>query len=486
MPGIAKEKWYKRFSNYKLSIILTFLAALGIAIAGIFFHVLPETITLGLSAESQWITDFAQAVYAFFFVSRMVSGIGYVVTPADIAFNEKNVFEALSSDEEKVCIKKRSWLQSLKASLKSLVSNIQKRPFEFIGLLIGFLAGLGISIASGLVGVKLSPLFVMKDIGVTFSYIASISTFSGLFSRLGRSFDFYKNRWADKLKSKWINQENVNYVLSVTAGIILGAVLAGVVGGLGLLPGGHFVAAIGLIGIVSTCASSSGYVGRLFDAGGIFHAFSGLKIADFFRNKCDKTENITNTQHIKLAKKSESRGTAIGVSVGVALGVVLIVAGVATLPFFGLGLPKLLAGIMIMGSCVSVSGGLGNRIGNAMDKKRQIKEAEVKETAAVSDVTPVSVPTPEPVPTPTPTPMPTCEPTASTLAGVTEKNYKSMFFVPGSVPTSVARLYPDLPPLGGNGATLWGGVPPKITTLYASKNPEDQDPSPPLSTFSNC
>lgn len=456
---VNKEKWYKGFNNYKLSIILTFLASLGVAAAGIFFHSLPDTFVDSLNSASGWIIDVAEAVYGFFFVSRMVSGIGYVATPVDIAFNEKNVFESIF-EQENTLKHKQALFQRLKASIKSLRENIQKKPFEFIGLIIGFLAGISISIASGLVGVTLDPLFLMKGIGIVFTYVASISTFSGLFSRLGRSFDFYTKQWSDKLKSKWVNQENVNYVLSVTAGIVLGVVLAGIVGGLGLLPGGQFVAAIGLIGIVSTCASSSGYIGRLFDAGGILHAWGGLKIVDFFRTQ--KTEDLSNTRQIKAAKKSESRGTAIGVSLGVTLGIVLIVAGVATLPFFGLGLPKLLAGIIIMGTCISVSGGLGNRIGNSIDKKRQIKEAEVKQVVSKSEsvvpLTPERAPLPSQdiVSAPAPTSMPSLYPS---LEGFGSDDNNLTQAEVRSVPSSLPSLDDPSPrkelSFGKNSHTLW-------------------------------
>ena len=417
MPGtIEAKKWYKRFNNYKLSIILTFLVTVGVAIAGVFFHDTPTTFTSPLSLDAHWVSDLAEAIYAFFFVSRMVSGMGYVATPVDIASNETTLIEAVSSravDEECPHPRKKSWFQRLK-------DNIKKKPFEFVGLLIGFSAGLGLSITSGLVGVTLNPLWVMQGIGLVFTYVASISTFSGLFSRLGRSLDFYKKRWAKQLQSKWINEENVNYVLSVTVGIILGAVLAGVVGGLGLLPGGQFVVALGLIGIVSTCASSSGYIGRLFDAGGIFHAVNFFKIPDFFRKKTEKTEDVSNTKQIEAAKKSESRGTAIGVFLGIALGTVLIVAGLATLPFFGLGLPKLLAGIIIMGACISASGGLGNRIGNSIDRKRQVKEQaiaaqSISQSVVISEPRLASTPAVEaadvPIVTPVPAAVPVPKPT---------------------------------------------------------------------------
>lgn len=383
--AVEKMKWYskigaffKKFDNYALAIMLTFLVISCLAVIAVSFHEFP------IDVIHQWLYDLLEGTYAYFLVSRTISGMGYVFRPIDIALKDATIFE----------LSWRGIKERAKNFLRYLWNNITDKPAEFFGLILGLVSGLGISIAFGLMGVKVSPLYVIKSIGIVLSYIGSISTFSGLFNRLGRSVDFY----AKKLNNKWLNEKDVNYVLSVTAGIVLGFVLLGIILGMNALPGGGLVLAVASIGVISTCASSSGYVGRLFDTGGIFHAFSFLKIKDYFRN--DKEEDRINTQKITNDKKAECYGTAIGVGVGTALAIALIVIGVATLPFFGLGLPSILAGVIVVGTCLSVSGGLGNRIGYVIDKKRQVKEMlpQVEERhiisllAAKSDVLPVSTP----------------------------------------------------------------------------------------------
>jgi hypothetical protein len=69
----------------------------------------------------------------------------------------------------------------------------------------------------------------------------------------------------------------------------------------------------------------------------------------------------------KMFSSGEGLGTLIGISVGIGIGIALIAAGLSTLPMFGAGLPLVFTGILTIIIYAGAMGGLGNRIGYAVD-----------------------------------------------------------------------------------------------------------------------
>ena len=366
MTTTVKKTWYskagdflRKFDNYALAIILALGISIFLAIFAIIFHEFP------IDVVHSWLYDILDGAYAYILISRALSGIGYIFKPFDIACEE----------HKESTIFHFNWA-GFKQGLKSVGEHIKKKPFEFTGLVFGLALGSGVSVALGLLGVRVNPMDVMRGVSSIITYVSSISTFSGLFNRLGRTIDFFKDEWANR--SQWINKEHTNYALSVAVGVVIGIALVSAFLACNLLPGGGLAVAVVAIGVVSTCASSSGYIGRLFDIGGPLHKFNLVRA---FSSAQEDSEKATD---VKQKHKAEARGTAIGVGFGVILAGVLIGVGAATLPFFGLGLPLILAGVIVSGTCISVSGGLGNRIGYAIDKARAKKEAAAAEEEGVA------------------------------------------------------------------------------------------------------
>ena len=426
MTDTVNKPWYSKageflgkFDSYALAIIITLGVAAFLALFAIFFHDFPA------EAVHSWLYDLLDGTYAYILISRALSGMGYVFKPVDIA---------LGNVDPKAEPFQFDW-HHIKASMKRLSSwlwnNITNHPGEFFGLVLGFTVGIGVSIACGLVGVKVNPLDAMKGVNLVMNYIGSISTYSGLFNRLGRSIDFYTRKVKEVWEEKWINRRDTNYAFSVVGGIAVGVALVAAFLACNLLPGGGLALAIVAIGVISTCASSSGYVGRLFDTGGVFHRLSFLKR----KRAYDKNATAEDKQHtekfekdVKSKHKAECHGTAIGVFSGVILAAVLIGVGAATLPFFGLGLPLILAGVIVSGTCISVSGGLGNRIGYAVDKARAKKEAAA-DAATQAETQPLLANAPESEDALTDAPTPT-----DTLAPAVQQPAEAKNPVAASIP----------------------------------------------------
>lgn len=342
----------KRYNNYSLAIAMSVLAGIGVTLA------LLLTTHLTDGAMPEWLYQLLCAIFGLISVSQIVSGAGYTFTGADILTNEDFTGIELLEDATNAVTKK--------SSFRRILNFMSKRKSEFVGLVLGFLFALTLTII--LVVKKAADIFAIAFpvVGVIASLLQNISMVSGLCSRLGRCVDYLR---ANVSRPALFRGENVNYVLSVLVGVVIGVVIAsvflGVAGVTSVMTAGGalplwFGGAVFVLATVSTCASASGYIGRVFDF------FLGKRTITMSKEGDDG--DIKNR-----AKSAEKVGTLVGVSFGIILGVTLIATGLSTVPFMGLGLPVAAAGVIVMMVCISGMGGLGNRLGFMIDKFRKLK-----------------------------------------------------------------------------------------------------------------
>lgn len=344
----------KRYNNYTLAILFGILAGLGVTLALIFSaHLTSELLP-------EWQYQLLCSIYAALSVSQVVSGTGYLFTGFDILFNEKTVVDAAQEIHRKEYFKKK------------FLDFVMKRKWEFIGLIIGI--ALALALTAFLLIKQIGGLFVkfIPGVGGIISLVMNVSVIAGFFSRMGRCIDHRRNNNGSENNSKFFRGENINYVLSVLIGAAIGALIGGLLlGFVGvttvMTAGGAtplwLAAIVFLGGTVSSCASASGYIGRAFDF------FLGKRVIGMKREELESP-----VEGIKKRMNAEKVGTLIGISCGIALGLTLILTGLAASSFFGLGLPVAAAGVLIMVSCISGLGGLGNRVGAFLTKLNK-KEA---------------------------------------------------------------------------------------------------------------
>ena len=348
----------KKYNNYTLSIFVTTLIGVALIIPALLLH------ALKLGALSGWLIDFVSGVYGLAFVSRLVSGSGYASSLLDSLTHKYTVLELFLPKSTNH--PKSDTITLLSASKNINAKTKKSRIGQKVGNLLGFISGTVFAVATIILR-AVTPNIINAVISTGFYLINHISNFSGLFNRGGKVIDFLHE---DSNQSR-LRRKNVNYVIGVIVGAIAGAALISVilfvVGATSAMSLGGAVPlwlslGILVIGTISTGASAGGYIGRcvdfLFGERTVVHVIA------------DTVNNVKPTQSIRDRVNCESSGTLIGVAAGVILATVLVAAGVASLSFFGLGLPTLFAGMVLMTACVSQCGGLGNRIGHMIDKYR--------------------------------------------------------------------------------------------------------------------
>ncbi len=391
----------KRYNNYTLSVLFSTLVGIAIIVPALFMHGLD----VGLLPE--WIIDVVYAVFGIAFVSRLVSGSSYIFSLLDRIANEYTLIDLIISIFKKMSIKpenkKTSKQQLVKPNITETKKHLNAHKGQFVGNSIGFILGSIFAVIT-LILRATTPIIINSVISSGFYLINHISNFSGLFNRLGRTADYInKGPKKDAPHHSRFCRKNVNYavgvILGAIASTILVTVILSVVGITSTMSLGGAVPiwlSLGLfvIGTISTGASAGGYVGRCID-----FLIGKRTLAHAVADTIYKTPQ---TKSWRDRFNSEYSGTVIGVTVGIVLAVILIAAGVASLPFFGLGLPKLFAGMILMAACVSQCGGLGNRLGNMLDKFFDTRKPHRKDNAA--DITAhESSQTSKPPVSPTPT-----------------------------------------------------------------------------------
>jgi hypothetical protein len=330
----------KRNNFYTLAIWFAALLSLAFILPIIILHCVASG---GLLPE--WVLAL---IYGPFFISQEVAGAGYIGKWADFLTGEKKLSQFA-----------REIVASWKDAGRNFISRINA---ENIGLTIGIAIGVTVTIAQAALHCTVPFAGVVSNVlaGGLFC-LANINDFGGLGNRLGRTIDYFFGK-SPNPKSNIFRKQNVNYALAIVAGVLIGAALATAAlivsaASMGVVPGILFT-----VTAVGACASSSGYIGRCADfflgertaVHAIKDNFNPLstKPMTSFKERCSK-ENI---------------GTAIGVTAGMVVASVLIGLGIVSLPFFGIGLPKILLGVFLMATLVGSSGGLGNRLGHAIDK----------------------------------------------------------------------------------------------------------------------
>ena len=335
----------RRYNNYSLAIILSFLAGLTVTLA------LLLTAHSALGEMPPWLYELLCAIFGMVSVSQIVSGAGYFSTELDILTNGDVTFIQVAES-----------IIDSNSKKSSFYNFMAKRKMEFVGLILGLIVALALTIA--LVVKKAASVFVtvFPVVGTIVFFLTNLSAISGLCSRLGRCADYFR-KFGSELRG-----ENVNYVVSVLIGAVIGIILASVFLGVAgvtsvMTVGGAiplwFGAAVSFITIVSTTASMSGYIGRWFDF------LLGQRLLGVSKD--------SNDSGLKNRVNAERIGTGIGIAIGIGLGATLIATGLALTPMFGMGLPLWAAGILVMASSVSAMGGLGNRLGYCIDLLRGVR-----------------------------------------------------------------------------------------------------------------
>jgi hypothetical protein len=362
---MSKKTKSRRYNNYTLAIILSVLAGIGVTLA------LLLTSHIAGGSMPEWLYELMCAIFGVLTVSQITSGAGYSFTGFDILFKERTIVQAKD-------------LPLRRRLRKKFFSFIKTRGAEFVGLTLGFLLAIGLTVY--LVVKNAGSVFVnnIPVVGTIVFFITNISVISGLFSRLGRCLDYLRNNLSETEKKKeelaFLRGENVNYVLSVLVGVVIGIVIGGVILGFAgvtsaMTAGGAIplwvAGAVFFVGAVSSCASACGYIGRVFDF------FLGKRAIGMERKEFDNKENkrrgmkATIMEGIRERADAERVGTLLGVSAGLILGIILIATGLALTPFLGMGLPAAAAGVIVMLACISGLGGLGNRIGFFITKLKK-------------------------------------------------------------------------------------------------------------------
>lgn len=298
---------------------------------------------LDTEALSGYLFDIAYGSETFLFISQMISGNGYFFQFIDRISKERTLFEKIAeqfkqTQEENAPLLERQLNSSLRRKRAT-----KKAKTSFIGLSIGLLGAVALSVADILLNVSLPFTGLGAAFSIMIMFIGNLSLCGGLGNRTGHTVGFFQD--PDPFHAK-----EFYYTCGVLTGLFLGfalTVAAVAYFGLGLITGGALPAITFVVTMFGGSASASGYVGRIFDA---------------IRKKSFNKEQTFNT---------------VGVILGLATFAVLFTLGLATLPLFGAGLPKLILSYMLLVTCISCGGGLG-RIGYAFDRNWKFSQAPKK------------------------------------------------------------------------------------------------------------
>lgn len=323
----------QKHTNYSLAI----LASAGMGSLLFSFALGMHDVNLS-STLSCWLLGLESTLLT----SQAVSGNGYFSQFIDKISGEGTLVELKSLFGQKNSFSKR-----LTKRLKSLFQD-----YTFIGLGLGLLSAIAITVIQFLLHSFAPFTGYFSFLREPMLLIGNMSSNGGLGNRLGRA--------AKNLKEK--EQKDKNYAYSIVCGVLGGLVLTAVTLGAHFVTGGILPLVLTGVSLIGGSASAAGYLGRVCD-----FICQHRPVHQVIKEKlCDKENKGTQ---LKLNKSRENILTSIGVVLGIALGIGLICAGIMTLPLFGIGLPKTLAGICLLSTCISGLGGLGNRIGHALDKK---------------------------------------------------------------------------------------------------------------------
>lgn len=363
--------------NYTLSILATALVAAGVDISLLALGDFENTPT---SLLALW-----DIFHVLFFSSQLVSGAGYFFRTFDDITHKKTgkkltVFDIGYSHKSKEISPKKKFDEAI----------------TFTGCSIGLLFSIAVTILqhkfcfdSALQMHSNSENFGLTS---TFNILQNFSDFGGLGNRQGRFFQcIYDSK---KNKINFFAHPRINYALGILIGTLIGlgimtffAVLAS---HLPLNIHDLFTLIFFSIATIGVGASAGGYIGRCFD----FIRYSAKE------NRENKASHPIisglyqlffkrNFAHFTLNKQSilTIAFTAFSILLCVTLIAVTLAAPHITVPllFLGISLPKIFLGLKsgailakaihslgLMRAClqiVSRVGGLGNRLGEAFDRK---------------------------------------------------------------------------------------------------------------------
>ncbi|MGE3919906.1 MAG: hypothetical protein AB7F64_02975 [Gammaproteobacteria bacterium] len=359
-----------RLNAESLAIILALVFALPLA----FIH--PSLVNI--------ITYPAQFLWMFIWVAQTIAGGAFLARIFDFAFTQTPPNEYLSS------VKKINWNM-----IKSRIKNIFQNKFgEFLGFLIGLVVSIYIidlQLDLTLASFPMGFLTMIFFVGAAF---LTLNRILGFLNRTSKLFDFGIS--AKKENNFWQKKE-INYILSICAGLIIGALLiSAVFSVLGVATAAATVTVIcGLTGVpamlifslfaLSTVVSATSNTGRWFDlllgkrtlvgaTKDLIYGEAKDKNERFYLPRSESSEKETFKYRF-YENKYESTFVLIGVPLGYAAGVglsVLLLTGMiatsATFAFmFGATFPAALAVPFIMCGCVGVISGFARRIGMALD-----------------------------------------------------------------------------------------------------------------------
>ena len=354
-------KRIKRLRNYDLLIVIGCLAGIGMDVVlnihggdafdseGDLTNTIFNFITErhGLSQLLFDMSVFAAVVSALSYMGRSVDIWQQEKTPLSLLFDEIQPFKPRMSRELNASFNKQR--------LRNYAS--------VLGVLLGI--GFGCVFAVLLIGTSGFQIAVLLTLGM--GIISLISTFAGLFSRLGQVGDTYIAR-------KTIN---FNYELAIV-GCLLASVLPSVFLCLNLAvinPLSIFILISSIAVLASSLTSVGHYIGRSLD----FYT-DGKTIISLFQKSDRKIQHGSG-----LEKRYEILATSLGLFVGLAIGIAIVGLGIL-MPAFLINLPLLLKLPLVVLFTMNMTTSIAARVGRILDRVESAHKADKENKRKVASV----------------------------------------------------------------------------------------------------
>lgn len=255
--------------------------------------------------------------------------------------------------------------RSIDAALPKPIAGPAERTGTWIGCILGLAAGIGFAIIREAVPYAKS-LSVVADILFT---LGTVAAFAGLGNRVGQCID-KKSRPASERKIVGV-AGLIGLVASIVIAATMAASLVSIVGVTSFLTAGAAVP-LWVCGIAFVCSFTSAFASS---------ADYVAKTTSYFRSSSTTDEKIKDRVQDRF---HEYRGAAVGISTGLIVSGIILGALLISQPYLLAGAAGVIAGIMVVMTCVSVLGGLFSRIGRLIDSyKKKTKPAPIEEKQAL-------------------------------------------------------------------------------------------------------
>lgn len=345
-------------SNATHAIAATFV--LSVVSYAVFYFLFPKSLTENI--EMSLLEDLMA-------ISQNVSAADYIFRLVDIKFKEITLLDRIRSKMNKT----------------PLTGVERDASLDRCGIIVGFLAAVAISTFILVKNTVFSGPIFNLILKVMNTVVTTVSCYLGLGNRVGQTIKSLH------LLQKEGDAKKVNYSLSIALGGIAAVIFAGLSIAFHFSTGGIPSLIFQTVNLVSSFASASGYIGRIFDA--LFSDRSFVQVI----------KDIKNDKEIKASWNWEKKLTVVGVILGFALAAALIVAvthGAGLVLLAGIGLHAATTStactsfLMLSASAMLVSrvGGLFNRLGQFLDKCSKLQTPLITNNQEKQGVSSTSLP----------------------------------------------------------------------------------------------